>query len=678
MTRFAKTRTLLKITVTLTLLVSLAANRPAKAQETAVVKLSQTVELDGVGNAATRLTIKLPTNLYTQLKASTPNMAVLLRQLGAGRHWALIEDIQGDFQDIQSSVVIRYTLRGLGRVERDDEWVVPFEKGAKLDVVDIHDNVAILNQTASSPLGLITAIIRVIAPKGSTELAQSADESSITYRFTPASTETGAGSVRFAMDHKEALMSCLAKCYSNEQFNQLWVGRSRFDNAGGEVLTDYRVRFRVAGFGYWSRWNRTSTVFPGQTVVDPFFPVFDLDKLNTLTGSRPAMLEVEYEYRRPNGERVSETDSFRLQVLGRNETIFSGLAYSEVLTFADRFEYLPAVMASFTTPNDPVIQQLAGRISGRADGAAAAFTNEDAVKFLRAMYEFLVDNKVAYQTPPSYVNGARFGQHIKYGRDVLQNRAGTCIDLAILWASACEAVGLNPVLILVPGHCFPAVELPGGQVVAIESTTLGKATFDKSVEIGMKELAEARQGSALFVNIRDLRKAGVQCLDLPSVPHNFLAELGYSFDPPRQTVQNEQAEEVTVQRHETHRQGEEQNQEQEQNEEQEEQQQVEHESVRPAELVGTWGFSGQDHTGSTQIGLSLLADGRLAYVMKLQAANGQTREIQDMGRWSIEENQLVIETNQGGVSHCDFELRNGQLFIYFPKIDTTIGFVRLK
>ena len=195
-------------------------------------------------------------------------------------------------------------------------------------------------------------------------------------------------------------MSCLAKCYSNEKFSFLWAARSRFDNTGSATLSDYRVRFRIAGFSAWSPWHNTSKVYPGQVVVDPYYPVFDFDKLSGVTGPRPAMLETEYEYRRPNGEKVTESDSRRLEVLGYNQTIFSGLPISEIMNFADRLEYMPPVLASFTTPNDPVIQELAGRVSGRADGAAAAFHNADAVKFLRSLYETLADNACGLSVSP--------------------------------------------------------------------------------------------------------------------------------------------------------------------------------------------------------------------------------------------------------------------------------------
>jgi hypothetical protein len=63
--------------------------------------------------------------------------------------------------------------------------------------------------------------------------------------------------------------------------------------------------------------------------------------------------------------------------------------------------------------------------------------------------------------------------------------------------------------------------------------------------------------------------------------------------------------------------------------------------------------------------------------MKTQAANGQMREFQDTGRWSVAGNQLVFETSNS-TDRCDFSLQNGQLSIYFPKLDTTITFVRMK
>lgn len=631
-----------------------------KADDAIVLKIRRTIKMNDVGNADISLVIKAPTNVYTLIKTQTPNFAVLLRQLGAGRHWAVLENIDGKFNDLLSTIEINYQHRSVARVADDGRWVIPFEKGLELDLIDIHDGTALFNTAANSPYGVVSYIVRVETPAGSNDLAYHKTENTCTYQFEPTVAASGAPSAKMSVDARETIMSCLAKCYSNEQFTFIWAARSRFENTGAAVLDGYRVRSRIAGLSSWSRWSQSAKVFPGQTVVDAFYPVFDLDKINSLTGSRPAMLEIEYEYVRPDGRLVKETDSRQITVLGRNETIFTGLAQSEILSFEDRMEYLPAVLASFTTPNDPVITQLAGRISGRANGAAASYNNDDAVSFLKAMYSFLEQNKVAYQSPPTYVNGTKFGQHIKYGRDVLQNHAGTCIDLAILWASTCEAVGLQSTLILIPGHCFPAVRLPDGQLVALEATCVGKTNFDKAFEIGMKELEQARNGQSIFVNITEMRRMGIQCLDLPNVPHNFLAQEGYDFTVPPVQEQNSSQTEARQQT---------------QTDDQLQPQPTPN-AVMP-EIVGQWGFRGEVPNGTAAIGITLREDGGMALYAKVQFPNGRCQEIQGTGSWSVEGTELIL-ADQTGTSRMPFSFQNEQLAIYFETMNTTIRFQRLK
>ena len=92
--------------------------------------------------------------------------------------------------------------------------------------------------------------------------------------------------------------------------------------------------------------------------------MLDLEKLGLLTGSRTVSLECEYQYKKADGQLVVETDTKKLQLLGYNETIFAGLAPGEITSFQEASEFIPYVLASFTSPNDPVVQQLVGRVSG--------------------------------------------------------------------------------------------------------------------------------------------------------------------------------------------------------------------------------------------------------------------------------------------------------------------------
>ena len=186
-------------------------------------------------------------------------------------------------------------------------------------------------------------------------------------------------------------------------------------------------------------------------------------------------------------------------------------------------------MASFVTHEDPVIQQAAGRLAKWVGGSNAAGNDEEALKYMAAVYLFLSEN-VAYQTPPFGENDKKFIQHVKYGRDVLKNKAGTCIDLAILYGSLCQAVGLEPVLYNIPGHCFPAVKLPqSGRVVPVESTLIGKAGFEQAVKFAQeKHFQRMFSGQMSYdeANIAKLHKTGAVPMDLPSVGEDPLDKWG--------------------------------------------------------------------------------------------------------------------------------------------------------
>jgi hypothetical protein len=638
------TRALLKIAAAFVLLACTAVTGAHAGEVT--FKVKRTVKLDAVGNADVRMQVAAPTNVYTTLKTRNPNIAVLMRKLGAGRAWNIVENVDGSFNDMQSTIDIHYTERGVARIERDNKWTIPFGSDAPPELVDLHDTIAIWEEASNTELGLATMILRVECPAGSTNLKNDTSARCFSYDFQPQLAVTGKAGATFGVDNKDAIMSCLAKCYSNEKFSNLWAARSRFDNTGSTLLSDYRVRFRIAGFTAWSPWRHTSKIYPGQVVVDPYYPVFDFEKLNGVTGPRPAMLETEYEYSRPDGQKVAESDSRKLDILGYNETIFSGLPLSEIMNFADRMEYMPAVLASFTTSSDPVIQQLAGRVSGRAGGAAAAAHNEDAVKFLRAFNDFLAQNKVAYQTPPSFVHGEQFGQHIKYGRDVLHNHAGTCIDLAILWASTCEAVGLRPVLVVIPSHCFPAVYLPEGQLVAIESTAVGHVPFEKVIELGTQDLQKAQQGDSIIVDISSMRKAGIQSLDLPAISSTFLADEGYRFDAQPQRVVSQEGDNGQTQ------------------------------AQAAPSIIGVWEYQGPTPVGNVDVGLALKEDGRMGFAIIMQA-DGQQKQFKSSGTWRVTDNTLVT-SDQTGTKSFQFQFRGGQLSVYCPGLQTWVNFHRVQ
>ena len=84
-------------------------------------------------------------------------------------------------------------------------------------------------------------------------------------------------------------------------------------------------------------------------------------------------------------------------------------------------------------------------------------------------------------------------QRIRLPADVLKERSGNCIELALLYASAAEALDLESAIILVPGHAYVAVRTDNinANYYFIETTLIGFTDFNTAVDEGSKNFEEA-------------------------------------------------------------------------------------------------------------------------------------------------------------------------------------------
>ena len=139
------------------------------------------------------------------------------------------------------------------------------------------------------------------------------------------------------------------------------------------------MRFRIAEYApTWSPWYGTPLVVPGQTVVDAYFPVFEMEKIGKLTGQTKAAMEIQYQYHRADGKLVEDGETREFTLLSRNQVYYSSLKPEDCADWSDRFNLGGVVVASFVTHEDPVIQQAAGRLAKWVGGANAAGSDEEA------------------------------------------------------------------------------------------------------------------------------------------------------------------------------------------------------------------------------------------------------------------------------------------------------------
>ena len=501
------------------------------------------VQFNGLGDAKITLRMRFPIKEYTALKsASSRNGVLLLRSLGLNRSWHQIEDARPTFEDETSVLTIGFVVRGLARTAEGDFWEAPVLEETAM-AVNVKGNVAYFQQSLGTSLGVVTGQVWVAVPATASDLKTLEKPARVRFRLAPVSEPEGPFTEDFALHVRPQLMGCLAKSYGSPRLSALWAARGVFKNTGRRMLSDYQVRYRLVGFCQeWSNWQRCARVVPGQVVVDAYFPSLDLARIREIHGAREVRLEAQYTYRDPSGKVVEKAAGKPITLLGPNTVAYSGLTPDERIGFHDRFNNVPLILASFVTGDDPVVKRVAGAVTEMAGAGSFSGNDEDAIRFLMYLYVFMKAN-VTYTTPGGLAVQDQLTQHVKYGREVLRDRSGTCIDLAILYASVCQSVGLEPVLYVTPGHCFPAIQLPDGRVMAVETTMVGSAdknvltdarrlelakkAFVSACQEGKKKLLATRRNEtpSIEIRVRTLQKDGIYPLDLPSHGQDLLAGL---------------------------------------------------------------------------------------------------------------------------------------------------------
>lgn len=128
-------------------------------------------------------------------------------------------------------------------------------------------------------------------------------------------------------------------------------------------------------------------------------------------------------------------------------------------------QYTPELLAAFSMPNHPVVTsiiQLASKYLEKwtEDPSLAGyqFRDPNRVKNMAAaVYAAIQQKNITYAEPPSSFE--MFGQRIRLADAVLDQHLGTCMDMTLLYVACLEAMGLNPVMVMMKGHIFAGVWL---------------------------------------------------------------------------------------------------------------------------------------------------------------------------------------------------------------------------
>ena len=169
------------------------------------------------------------------------------------------------------------------------------------------------------------------------------------------------------------------------------------------------------------------------------FIVVDNKLLEDIIEAEPAFLRLTLK---TNEEVISERE------IPFNILPISQLIYNEDDGFDNR------LFAKFVTPLAPQVKQITLNAEVILNRSIIGYQNTDKNKRLEeveAIYKALHNHGIQYQNPPAKRLAI---QRVRMPYEVLNDKKGTCLDLAILFAACLEEVGYNPIIQFGEGHAL--------------------------------------------------------------------------------------------------------------------------------------------------------------------------------------------------------------------------------
>ncbi len=158
---------------------------------------------------------------------------------------------------------------------------------------------------------------------------------------------------------------------------------------------------------------------------------------------------------------VADTDEKEDKVIASARKDITVLAYDEWPGAG----YYPELLAAFVMSNHPIVAEVIKsaahwleKWTGNPSLNGYQSNNPDRIKKMAAaVFAAMQEKNIVYAVPPASFEN--LGQRVRLADAVIEQRLGTCLDLSLLYAACLEAMGLNPLLIMMHGHIFPGVWL---------------------------------------------------------------------------------------------------------------------------------------------------------------------------------------------------------------------------
>lgn len=224
------------------------------------------------------------------------------------------------------------------------------------------------------------------------------------------------------------------------------------------------------------------------------------------------------------------------------ETVPIRLRSSDDLYWGLDFEYAPFI-ASWVTPHDSSVESILARakefaIARRLPGYEtnnAVLQERSTMMQARAIYRALQEHGVSYvKSSMTFGRHEEVSERVRMPAESLQEVSANCIDGAVMYASTFENLGMDPAIILVPGHAYVGVRVAPGskKYLYIETSLTGRTSFEAAVASAQRGLAKFAASQLIRIDVRQARLDGIFPMPSPILErHDRVLEAGKKSPP---------------------------------------------------------------------------------------------------------------------------------------------------
>ena len=201
-------------------------------------------------------------------------------------------------------------------------------------------------------------------------------------------------------------------------------------------------------------------------------------------------------------------------------TIPVRLRSAEDIFWGTNFKYAPFI-ASWVTPHDGLVEKMIAeaklltpdhRLPGYEDWKNPAQQEEESYIEARAIFNALKHSGLSYvKSSLTLGDHSNWSERVRMPHASLAQSSANCIDAVVAYASLFENLGMEPTVVLVPGHAYVAVKVArrSDKLLFIDAAQTGRTTFDLAVAAAESGMERNDPSSVRRINIGEARSVGI-------------------------------------------------------------------------------------------------------------------------------------------------------------------------